>query len=136
MEEVWIGKRCAGGLILYYGSVTQLGECNPCKVEVESSILFGSTIKKRNVEENMLKNENGIYRWIDENEPRTETKIVRRTGCSLSTVLTIVFVVLKLCKVIDWNWFWVLSPTIFTVGLALALLLFALILAGIAALIE
>lgn len=26
------------------------------------------------------------------------------------TLLTIAFVVLKLCKVIDWSWWWVLSP--------------------------
>lgn len=25
-------------------------------------------------------------------------------------LLTIAFVVLKLCKVIDWSWYWVLSP--------------------------
>lgn len=29
---------------------------------------------------------------------------------SLSGILTIVFVVLKLCKVITWSWVWVLSP--------------------------
>ena len=25
-------------------------------------------------------------------------------------ILQIVFIVLKLCNVIDWSWFWVLSP--------------------------
>ena len=29
---------------------------------------------------------------------------------NISTVLTLIFVVLKLCKVIEWNWLWVLSP--------------------------
>ena len=42
-------------------------------------------------------------------------------GLSVSTILTIVFIVLKLCGVISWSWFWVLSPTIF--GLALGLIL-------------
>lgn len=28
----------------------------------------------------------------------------------LSTILTIIFIVLKLCKVINWSWLWVLSP--------------------------
>ena len=28
-----------------------------------------------------------------------------------STALQIVFIVLKLCKVINWSWWWVLSPT-------------------------
>ena len=33
----------------------------------------------------------------------------------VTTVLTIVFIVLKLCGVINWNWFWVLFPTIFSI---------------------
>lgn len=32
-------------------------------------------------------------------------------GFPVGTVLTIVFIVLKLCHVIDWSWIWVLSPT-------------------------
>lgn len=31
-------------------------------------------------------------------------------GLSFTTVLTIVFIVLKLCGVIDWSWVWVLAP--------------------------
>lgn len=31
-------------------------------------------------------------------------------GLSFATVLTIAFIVLKLCGVIDWSWVWVLSP--------------------------
>lgn len=31
-------------------------------------------------------------------------------GMSLDIVLTIVFVVLKLCEVITWSWWWVFSP--------------------------
>ena len=27
-------------------------------------------------------------------------------------ILGLIFIVLKLCKVIDWSWFWVLSPFI------------------------
>ena len=30
----------------------------------------------------------------------------------LTTGLTIAFIVLKLCGVIDWSWFWVVFPTI------------------------
>ncbi len=29
-------------------------------------------------------------------------------------VLTIVFIVLKLCGVITWSWIWILSPVLFT----------------------
>ena len=35
-------------------------------------------------------------------------------GMGVGTLLTIVFVVLKLCGVIGWSWFWVLSPVIFS----------------------
>lgn len=31
-------------------------------------------------------------------------------GISLLSVLGIVFIVLKLCNVIDWDWIWVLFP--------------------------
>lgn len=31
-------------------------------------------------------------------------------GLSFASVLQIVFIVLKLCKIIDWSWIWVLSP--------------------------
>lgn len=46
-------------------------------------------------------------------------------GLSLPTILGIVFIVLKLCGVIDWSWLWVLSPfwipaaIVIVVGLAL-----------------
>lgn len=29
----------------------------------------------------------------------------------LAGLLTVAFIVLKLCKVIDWSWIWVVSPT-------------------------
>lgn len=35
----------------------------------------------------------------------------------ITEVLTIVFVILKLCGVIDWNWFFVLLPEIIAAGL-------------------
>lgn len=36
-----------------------------------------------------------------------------------STLLQIAFIVLKLCKVIDWSWWWVLAPTWIPIVLAL-----------------
>ena len=36
---------------------------------------------------------------------------------SLLSILTAVFVTLKLIGTIDWSWFWVLSPTIFQMSL-------------------
>lgn len=31
-------------------------------------------------------------------------------GIGFIGLLTIIFITLKLCKVIDWSWWWVLSP--------------------------
>ena len=39
----------------------------------------------------------------------------------LLEALTLIFVVLKLMSIIDWSWFWVLSPLIFAVVLYVAL---------------
>ncbi len=38
-------------------------------------------------------------------------------------LLTIVFIVLKLTKYIDWSWWWVLSPLLIPIGLCIILLL-------------
>jgi len=46
------------------------------------------------------------------------TPIVVR-GTSLPTLLTVLFIALKLCGVIDWSWWWVLSPIPITIGIAL-----------------
>jgi len=42
-------------------------------------------------------------------------------GTSLPTLLTVLFVALKLCGVIDWSWWWVLSPIPITLGIALVI---------------
>ena len=39
-----------------------------------------------------------------------EEKTVVSSGCSLATVLGVVFLVLKLVGVINWAWVWVLAP--------------------------
>lgn len=42
-------------------------------------------------------------------------------GLNFTEGLTLVFIVLKLCKVISWSWLWVLSPL--WIGFALILLI-------------
>ena len=42
-------------------------------------------------------------------------------GIGFVGALTIVFIVLKLCKVITWSWLWVLSPIWISVGLAVVI---------------
>lgn len=41
----------------------------------------------------------------------------------LSTILTLVFLVLKLCGVIDWAWIFVFLPMIISVGLTIIIAL-------------
>ena len=50
---------------------------------------------------------------------------------SFATLLTVVFITLKLCGVINWSWWWVVSPIFISVGLALFILLFATVLVGL-----
>ena len=42
-------------------------------------------------------------------------------GLNFAEGLTLVFIVLKLCKVIGWSWLWVLSPL--WIGFALGLII-------------
>ena len=62
---------------------------------------------------------------------RHPTVIVKKSssGISFFGLLTIVFIVLKLCHVIDWGWIWVLAPIWMSGGLVI--LAFALVLAFI-----
>jgi len=45
------------------------------------------------------------------------------SGVGFSTLLLLLFITLKLCHVIDWNWWWVLSPLWIGAGLCLLVLL-------------
>ena len=40
-------------------------------------------------------------------------------GTSFPTLLTVLFIALKLCGIIDWSCWWVLSPIPITIGIAL-----------------
>ena len=48
-----------------------------------------------------------------------ESKPVIVRGTSFPTLLTVLFIALKLCGIIDWSWWWVLSPIPITIGIAL-----------------
>lgn len=58
-----------------------------------------------------------------------EKKVSTNGGIGFCGALTIAFIVLKLCGVISWSWFWVLSPIIFSIGLVLIIVVIALIIA-------
>lgn len=49
-------------------------------------------------------------------------------GIRFFGLLTIVFIILKLLDIINWTWFWVLSPLIFSTGIGLFILAVVLIL--------
>lgn len=59
-------------------------------------------------------------------------KVVNRNGVSFSGLLTITFIVLKLCNVINWSWVWVLAPLWITWSFALLFLIIAVIIKVIA----
>jgi len=47
---------------------------------------------------------------------------IATAGPGLTTLLTMLFITLKLCGVIAWSWVWVLSPIWISIGLVVALL--------------
>ena len=49
-------------------------------------------------------------------------------GVGFFSVLQIVFIVLKLCGVINWSWLWVLSPTWISAAIVVILILFSILL--------
>ena len=53
-------------------------------------------------------------------------------GIGVTCLLQVAFIVLKLCEVINWSWWWVLAPTWGTIVLALLAVLVGLILTWIA----
>ena len=48
-------------------------------------------------------------------------------GISICTILTVLFVILKLTGVIAWPWFWVLFPLILDLGFALIALVVVMV---------
>ncbi len=57
---------------------------------------------------------------------------VNNGGLGLTGWLTLIFVIAKLAGVIKWSWWVVFLPVLISFGLVLAILAFALIVAGLA----
>ena len=49
----------------------------------------------------------------------------RNGGIGFTGLLTIAFIVLKLCGIINWSWLWVLSPTWITIAIIIIIVLIA-----------
>ena len=62
-------------------------------------------------------------------------KVATGGGVGFSGLLTIAFIVLKLCNVITWSWWWVLSPLWISFGPWLAILVVVLIIGIIQAIL-
>lgn len=58
-----------------------------------------------------------------------EKKTTVTVGFPTGTILTLIFVTLKLMGYIDWSWWWVLSPIWIGLGLVVVLLLILLLIA-------
>lgn len=52
-----------------------------------------------------------------------ENKTVSKSGIGFCGLLTIAFIVLKLCGVIAWSWVWVLAPLWISWGLTLMIVI-------------
>ena len=57
----------------------------------------------------------------------SKTKTIIGGNMTIVSLLQIIFIVLKLCKVITWSWVFVLMPLIVVGGIALILLIITLI---------
>lgn len=53
---------------------------------------------------------------------------MKNKGMGLDIILTLIFVVLKLCEVITWSWWWVFSPIWISYGIAIIVMIIVAIL--------
>lgn len=53
--------------------------------------------------------------------------IVIKGGASFTEILQIVFIILKLCHVVEWSWIWVLAPTWISLVIAIIVIIIAII---------
>ena len=51
------------------------------------------------------------------------------SGLGFSSILTLIFIVLKLIGIINWSWWWVLSPIFINVAILLIIAIIGLIIA-------
>lgn len=54
---------------------------------------------------------------------KEKSSISNGVSVSFTSLLTLAFIVLKLCNVIKWSWWWVLSPIWLSVALVVVLVI-------------
>lgn len=79
---------------------------------------------------NLVEKGRRIY-IMDKYKSERSTNIALGGGCSFSGLLTIAFVVLKLCGVINWNWWLVFLPLIIAIGLPITIILLVILVCSI-----
>ena len=62
-------------------------------------------------------------------QEETKVKLVNCGGVTFDGLLAIAFIVLKLCGVIDWSWWWVLAPI--WIPFALIIVIMPLVIIGV-----
>ena len=60
------------------------------------------------------------------------TAVASSGGIGFCGLLTIAFIILKLCGIISWSWLWVLAPLWISIALGLIVLLVIVVIAIIA----
>jgi hypothetical protein len=66
----------------------------------------------------------------------SDTTTSSSSGIGFAGLLTIAFIVLRLCGVIAWSWWWVLSPLWISALAAFAIIAVVLLVAGVVALVK
>ena len=76
--------------------------------------------------------ERKIKEELKEEDKKEGKKYVFQAGkISFVNALTLIFITLKLCHVIDWGWGWVVSPIWISVSIGVTFMLIVLIIAFI-----
>ena len=62
--------------------------------------------------------------------------VIKSSGIGFLGLLTIVFITLKLCGIIEWSWLWILSPIWLGAATVVAIILVVIIVVAIVAYFE
>ncbi len=57
-------------------------------------------------------------------------EVTVRGGIGLPALLGVVFIVLRLCNIINWSWWWVLAPFWIPLALAIVIILIVVVIAA------
>ena len=67
--------------------------------------------------------------YLNDNVEARRSSNTATGGIGFSGLLTVAFIVLKLCHVINWSWWWVLSPLWISLAIAVVLVIVVVLVA-------